>query len=624
MYSGGYFGKILRINLTDKTSKEEKLPLEIAKEFIGGAGLGIKYLFDEVKPGTDALGPENKLIFAPGPFTGTSIPCASRMAVVGKSPLTGAVGMALTGGYFPAELKFAGWDAIIVEGKAEKPTWISVKDSTVRFHDAGGLWGTMTFDCQQMIKDNLNDQNTRVICIGPAGERLSKLACIINERRAAGRKGLGAVMGSKNLKAIAVRGTGTVQITSDEKYKTARSEMLKAMKESPVLYSAFSPAGTPMVVDLTGAMGILSAKNWTATGEFVPVEELGLDAQNSRKIGKEHCYDCPVGCSQMKIAKTGPYAGILTEGPEFETIYSFGTETGVANLDAVIAADRLADELGLDSMSAGVTIGFAMELFEKGILTTADTGGLELKFGNDQAMIALLRMMAFREGIGDILTDGTKEAARKIGKGSEKYAMHIKGLELPAYDVRGAKAHGLNYATAYTGADHNRGYAFQEIFGIPVPWEVDRFAIEGKGKLTKWNQDVRAVTCDCATMCAFILDTALPATSTQNTAALMEAVTGLTFTPEEVQKVGERLNNLAKAFNIREGFTRADDTFPERLMTEPLKDGGSKGQLISKDDLKTMLDEYYTDRGWNPETGVPTRAKLADLGLGYVADLLGL
>jgi aldehyde:ferredoxin oxidoreductase len=624
MYTGGYSGKILRINLTDKSSKEEKLPLEIAKDFIGGAGLGIKYLFDEVKPGIDPLGPENKLIFAPGPFTGTSIPCASRMAVVGKSPLTGAVGMALSGGYFPAELKFAGWDAIIIEGKAEKPTWISVKDGAVRFHDAGGLWGTMTFDCQQMIKDNLNDQNTRVICIGPAGERVSKLACIINERRAVGRKGLGAVMGSKNLKAIAVRGTGSVAITSEEKYKTARSEMLKAMKESPVLYSAFSPAGTPMVVDLTGALGILSAKNWSATGEFVPVEQLGLDAQNSRKIGKEHCYDCPVGCSQMKLAKTGPYAGILTEGPEFETIYSFGTETGVANLDAVIAADRLADELGLDSMSAGVTIGFAMELFEKGILTPADTGGLDLKFGNDQAMITVLRLMAYREGIGDILTDGTKAAARKIGKGSEKYAMNIKGLELPAYDVRGAKAHGLNYATAYTGADHNRGYAFQEIFGIPVPWEVDRLAIEGKGKLTKWNQDVRAVTCDCATMCAFILDTALPATSTQNTAALMEAVTGLTFTPEEVQKVGERLNNLAKAFNIREGFTRADDTFPERLMTEPLKDGASKGQLISKEDLKTMLDEYYTDRGWNPETGVPTRAKLTDLGLGYVADLLKL
>jgi aldehyde:ferredoxin oxidoreductase len=265
-----------------------------------------------------------------------------------------------------------------------------------------------------------------------------------------------------------------------------------------------------------------------------------------------------------------------------------------------------------------------MELFERGILTPADTGGIDLKFGNDQAMMMVLRMMAFREGIGDLLADGTRVAAMKIGKGSEKYAMHIKGLELPAYDVRGAKAHGLNYATAYTGADHNRGYAFQEIFGIPVPWEVDRLSIEGKGKLTKWNQDVRAATCDCATMCAFMLDTALPATSTQNTSALLEAVTGLIFTPDEIQKVGERLNNLAKVFNIREGFTRTDDTFPERLMTEPLKDGASKGQVITKDDLKKMLDEYYTERGWDTQTGVPTRAKLEELGLSTAADLLGV
>ncbi len=620
MYSGGYSGKILRINLTDQTAKEEKLPLQMAIDFIGGAGFGIKYLFDEVKAGTDPLGPGNKLIFAPGPFTGTSLPCASRMAVTGKSPQTGAVGMALSGGQFPAELKFAGWDAIIVEGKAERPTYISIKDSVVRFHNANNAWGTLTGDCQQIIKDDLHDQNTRVCCIGPAGEHLSRMACIINERRAMGRKGLGAVMGSKNLKAIAVRGTGSVSIASPEKYKAGRAAMLKAMKESPVLYSHFAGAGTPMVLDLTGAMGILSAKNWSATGEFVPVEELGLEAQNTRKIGKEHCYDCPVGCSQMKLARSGPYAGILTEGPEFETLYSFGSATGVANLDAVIAADRLSDELGLDTMSAGVTIGFAMELFEKGILTLSDTGGLELKFGNDQAMITVLRLMAYREGIGSVLADGTKAAAKVIGRGVEKYAMHIKGLELPAYDVRGAKAHGLNYATSYTGADHNRGYAFQEIFGIPVPWPVDRLAIEGKGKLTKWNQDVRAATCDCPTMCAFILDTALPGMATQNTSTLMEAVTGLTFTPEEVEKVGERLNNLAKAFNVREGFTRADDTFPERLMTEPLKAGASKGQLISRDDLKKMLDEYYLERGWDVETGVPTRAKLDELGLGSVAD----
>ena len=623
MYSGGYAGKILRINLTNKTSTEEPLAEQMARDFIGGAGFGIKYLYDEVKPGTDALGPDNKLIFAPGPFTGAGVPCSSRMAVTGKSPLTGAVGVGLTGGHFPAEMKYAGWDVIIIEGKADKPTYVAIADNNVRFRDASHCWGTLTFDCQQIIKDELHDQNVRVCCIGPAGERLCKTAAMINERRAVGRKGLGAVMGSKNLKAIAIRGTGSVQIASEDKYRKSRTALLKAFKESPVLYSEFAQHGTPMVVDLTSALGIMPARNWTATGEFVP-KGLALDSQTTRKIGKEHCHDCPVGCSQMKMARTGSYAGVLSEGPDFETVYSFGSNNGIDNIDAVIAADRLADELGLDSVSAGVTIGFAMECFEKGILTLKDTDGIDLRFGNDEAMIKVLRKMAFRDGIGDLLADGSLAAARKIGKGTEKFAIQVKGLELAGYDVRGAKAHGLNYATSYTGADHCKGYAFQEIFGVPVPWQVDRFAIEGKGRLTMWNQDIQAVTCDCATMCKFLLDMAVPAIACQNTADLMEAITGLSLTTEDVMKVGERLTNLAKAFNIREGFTRADDTLPERLMTEPLKAGASKGQMISREDLDKMLNEYYRERGWDEKTGVPARAKLVDLGLDYVADALKL
>jgi aldehyde:ferredoxin oxidoreductase len=624
MYSGGYAGKILRINLSNKTSKEERLSEEMAQDFIGGAGFGIKHLFDEVEPGIDPLGPDNILVFAPGPFTGAGVPCASRMAVTGKSPLTGAVGMALSGGEFPTEIKFAGWDAIIIEGKADKPTYVAIKGKDVRFRDATQCWGTLTFDCQQIIKNELRDQNARVCCIGPAGEHLSKMACIVNERRAVGRKGLGAVMGSKNLKAIAIRGTDAVGIASEEKYKIARAAMLKAFKESPVLYPEFSHHGTPMVTDLTGAMGVLPAKNWTATGEFVPVEGIGRDAQATRIVGREHCHNCPVGCSQLKVAQTGSYAGILTEGPDFETVYSFGSVVGIDKVDPIIAADRLADELGLDTISAGVTIAFAMELFEKGILTLEDTDGIDLRFGNDKAIMELLRKVAFRDGLGDLLADGSLAAAKKIGKGTEKYAMQVKGLELPGYDVRALKAHGLGYATSYTGADHCRGYAFQEVFGVPVPWEVDRFAIEDKGKLTIWNQDVRTSTLDCAPMCAFLLDMAVPATACQNTATLMEAVTGLVFTPEEVMEVGERVNNLAKAFNVREGFTRADDTLPERLMTEPLEFGASKGHVISREDLDTMLDEYYSLRGWDVKTGMPTREKLTDLGLAYVADALGL
>jgi aldehyde:ferredoxin oxidoreductase len=624
MYSGGYTGKILRINLTQMTVSEEALHQEVARDYIGGAGFGIKYLFDEVPKGTDPLGPENRLIFAVGPFSGTSVPCASRMAVTGKSPLTNAVGVALTGGHFPVELKFAGYDALIIEGKAERPTYVWIKNGRTRFRDAGSVWGLKTTDSQQIIKNELNDQNARIACIGPAGENLSKIACIINEMRTAGRKGLGAVMGSKNLKAIAVRGTDSIGVASKEKLRSALRKMKEEMKQSPVLYPQFSKTGTPSNVDNTCALGIFPAKNWSATGEFTPVEQIGVEALGTRNVGRQFCSGCPVGCSQLKLARTEPYAGILAEGPEFETMYSFGGQTGVDNMDAIIAADRLADELGLDTISAGVTIGFAMELYEKGILGPSDTGGLKLNFGNHEAMISLLRQMAFREGIGDLLADGVKVAAQKIGKGSDKYALHVKGLELPGYDVRGAKGHGLNYATAFSGADHNRGYAFQEIFGIPTPYAVDRFATEGKGKLTKWNQDVRTATADCPTMCVFLLDMAVAHFATENTAALMEAVTGLTYTPEEIEKVGERINNLARAFNVREGFSRADDALPERLMTEPLQVGTSKGQFISKNDLNQMLDEYYTVRGWDLNSGIPTREKLEELGLEYVADQLGL
>jgi len=614
MYKGGYAGKILRIDLDKKTAKEEAVPEEIVKNYLGGAGFAIKCLYDEVKQKTPALDPANKLIFAVGPLTASGAACASRMAVVAKSPLTGAVGMALAGGQFPAEMKMAGYDMIIIEGKAEKPVYVTIKEGEVKFRNAEKLTGMLTTDTQLVIKEELGDHNYRIACIGPAGENQSPMACIVNERRAAGRKGLGAVMGSKNLKAIAIRGTKRPNVVDAEKFRKARQAMNKAMKESPVLYPQFSKSGTPMVVDATSEMGIYPINNWSATGEIDMVKGLGDAAQAKMIIHKAHCHDCPVGCSQIKLVTAGPYAGYMSEGPEYETTYSLGSTLGIDYLPAVIAADRLCDEYGLDTMSAGVAVGFAMELYEKGILTKKDTDGLELKFGNHSILLEMLRKITYREGIGDILSQGTRKAAEIIGKGSEFYAMHIKGLELPAYDVRGAKAHGLNYATSYTGADHNRGYAFQEIFDIPEPEKVDRFAIKGKGRLTKWNQDVRSVTCDCAPMCAFLLDMAVPGIACQNTADLVNAASGMKFTARDIEKIGERINNLARLFNIGEGFTRKDDTFPRRLMTEAIKAGASKGQLISQKDLDDMLDEYYAERGWD-KTGTPTVAKLKELGI---------
>jgi len=614
MYNGGYMGKILRIDLSSQSTKEEAVSEELAKKYLGGVGFAFKYLYDEVKPGTPALDKENKLIFAVGPLTATGVSCTSRMAVASKSPLTNTIACALSGGYFPAEMKRAGYDMIIVEGRAQKPTYVAIKGGKVSFRSAEKLSGMETTDTQLFIKDELREQNFRVACIGPAGEKLIPMAGIINERRAAGRKGLGAVMGSKNLKAIAVLGAQRPSVADPARFREARRIMNKAMKDSPVLYPGHANTGTPSVVDTTTTMGILAIKNWSATGEVNMVPGIGLDAQQAMKIMKVACADCPVGCSQVKMVTSGPYAGFLTEGPEFETTYSLGSAVGVDYLPAIIAGDRLCDEYGIDTISAGVTIGFAMELYERGILTKKDTGGLELRFGNHEAVIEMLRQMAYKEGLGAILCQGTKKAAEKIGKGSEKYAMHIKGLELPAYDVRGAKAHGLNYATAYNGADHNRGYAFQEIFGDPIPEKVDRLAIKGKGKLTKWNQDVRCVTCDCSPLCAFILDMGITAIACQNIADLVTAATGIHFTAEQIQQIGERVNNVARLFNGREGFSRKDDTFPMRLMTEPIKEGASAGQLISQADLDAMLDEYYEARGWD-KSGTPTPAKLNELGL---------
>jgi aldehyde:ferredoxin oxidoreductase len=614
MYKGGYSGKILRINLTGLTSSEEPVSLELATGFMGGVGFAFKYLYDELKPGVSALGPENKLIFAVGPLNATGAPCANRMAVASKSPLTGTIACALSGGQFPNELKRAGYDMLIVEGKAEKPTYISINDGNVRFHSAAKFSGIQTTDTQLFIKDELKDQNYRVACIGPAGEKLVPFATINNERRAAGRKGMGAVMGSKNLKAIAIRGNTKPAIANPDLFQQKRKVMLQAMKDSPMLYPTFSHTGTPVVVDVSTGLGILPITNWAGTGQTDMVPSIGVNAQKAFTIDRAFCDDCMVGCSQVKMVDKGPYAGFLSEGPEFETVYSLGSNLGIDYLPAIIAGDRLCDEYGIDTVSAGVVIGFAMELFEKGILTTQDTAGIDLKFGNHRAMIEMLRQIAYKEGLGALLSEGTQKAALILGKDTYKYSISVKGLELPGYDVRGAKAHGLNMATAYNGADHCRGYAWQEIFDIPIPEKVDRFAIRGKGKLTKWNQDVRCATTDCATLCGFILDMGVTGIACQNTADLLTAATGIEFSPENVQQIGERVNNIAKLFNIREGFTRAQDSLPYRLMHEPIKDGASAGQLISQADLDLMLDEYYSARGWDIN-GIPTPAKLQELGL---------
>lgn len=616
---GGYWGKVLRVNLTNKTYKVEPLPEKVAKDFIGGAGVGIKYLYDEVPAGTDPLSPENKLIFATGPLTGTRTPSTSRLALATKSPLTGIVCLSLSGGHFPVEFKNTGHDVLIIEGKSEEPVYLYIKDNQVEFRPADKLWGTTTHDCEHLIKTWLNDHNIRVASIGPAAENMSKIASIMNDRnRAFGRRGTGTVMASKNLKAIAVKGTKKVSIASEDAFKEVHAKMLKAFKEAPGLYPALGQHGTSSVIEILWGLGACPAKNFSATGEWNPVPGLGIATLSAKKIGKEPCYGCPVACTQVRLVKEGRYKGTVSP-PEYETVFALGAQCGIDNIDAIIYGDRLCNELGLDSISTGVTIGFAMELYERGIITKEDTGGLELKFGNEGAMLELIRQMAYREGFGAVLADGSKAAAEKIGRGAEKYAMIIKGIEMPGYDPRALKTHGFSFATTYTGADHNKGYSSQDVFGIPIPEPVDRLDPKGKGRITKWNQDAKAACCDAAVMCNFVFDAHYMPGPLEHMAELFNAVCGYNFTAEDVIKVGERINNLARAFNVREGISRKDDTFPERILTEPLKEGGSKGSYIPREQLDMMLDEYYEVRGWN-KNGIPTEEKLKELGLEYVIE----
>ena len=613
MIKGGWFGKLLRINLTNQTSAVEDIPAEVLRKYLGGATLGAKYLYDELAPGIDPLGPDNKLLYTTGPLTGSDTPCASRLNIATKSPLTGTITNSLSGGHFPAEFKWTGFDMVIIEGKSEKPVFLYIKDGKVSFRDATKFWGLNTSDTQMLIKERLNDGDVRISCIGPAGENLSMMAAIINELRACGRKGVGAVMGSKNLKAVVVRGSTKVPVADEAKFKDALKFINGELKESPLAYPVFSKVGSTCASEAVAGVGCLPSNNWQSPKEVDWVAKIGSEGLTANNQTKNPCYRCPVACSQVRMAKAGKYAGIVSEGPEFETVYSLGSGVGITDPNAIIAADRLCDELGLDTISAGVAVSMAMELVERGIMKDEDNLGLT--FGNDDAMMKMIRDMAYRQGqMGAIFADGTKRAVDKIDGDVSHYSMQIKGLELPAYDVRGFKSHGLNYATCYTGADHNKGYAAQEVFGVPYPYAVERLAIEGKGILTKFNQDLAGIF-DSVTICEFASNF-IPPTFIEAMKRLSASICGVDFTNDEMLEIGERLNNLCRMFNAREGFSRKDDSLPKRLMTEPIPVGVSKGEKISQEDLDFMLDEYYEARGWTKD-GIPTAEKLTALGLDY-------
>jgi len=614
MKYGGYAGKILRVDLTKGGTREEPLDEDAALKLLGGRGLAASILFRELKPKIDPLGPENKLIFMSGPLAGSGAPCTTRCAVVTKSPLTGIYLVTLAAGNFAGQLKAEGYDGIIVEGMAEKPVYVWLHEGKAEIRSAERYWGMMTEDTQTLLKEDLREDKIEVACVGPPGERLVQLASIISGRRAFGRGGAGAVMGSKKLKAVAVlsKQKPSIRIKNQEAYREAVSLAYKNIRENKATGQTFPKYGTPSLVLPMNEHGVLPTRNFQS-GFFDKAELISGENMRTNYVVKDKaCFACPIMCSKLTLARAGPYAGVLTEGPDYETIYSMGSECGNSNFDSIIAADRLCDDYGLDSISAGCAVAFAMECFERGILTTRDTDGIELHFGNHVALVELIGKMARREGFGDVLADGALKASRRIGRDSEKYVMHVKGMELPGYEPRGMKGMGLNYATACRGACHCRGYTVHsEIFRRNAPWPTEPFAYEGKGKLVNAIQDLRAVY-DASIFCAF----AQGAYSLDVPAKMLSAVIGVKLDEAELYRVGHRINTLERAFNVREGVTRKDDVLPERLLKEPMPEGASKGYVV---ELEPMLDEYYEQRGWNVETGIPTKVELKELGLADVA-----
>ena len=603
MVKGSYSGKILRVDLTSGSIETHPLDETVVQKFLGGRGYGAKILYDENPPRVDPFAPENRLIFFTSPFLGTNIPCSVKPCVVTKSPLSQTILMSLSGGYFGPELKFTGYDGIVIIGKAEHPVYLLIHNEEVQIKDASFAWGKDTFETQEMLKEAFGDKKARVVTIGPAGEKLVRFASIINERRAFGRGGHGAVMGAKNLKAIVVRGTKPVNLFNKNGFDAVVKELRERFKSEKA--RAFAKMGTSAVVRLVEGRGIFPTRNYQS-GTFEG--KARIDGEAREAFVKRHitCYRCPVGCSTITTAAEEPYTGIESRGPEYETLWSFGGQCGNDNLSAIIAAEDLCDRYGLDTISTGNSIGFAMECFEKGLITKEDTNGLELRFGNHEAMVEMVRKIGNRDGLGDVLAEGVYRASQKIGKNSQKLAMQVKGAEMSGYDPRGAMGQGLSYATCPRGADHQKGLVRQEVFGNPPP--IDRFATEGKAKLVKDVQDEMAFL-DAMGICCFL--TRRDITGPADYARLFPCVTGIELTEQDIWTAGERIFNLERLFNQREGFSRRDDTLPERFLTEPLREGPSAGYTVP---LQQLLDDYYRVRGWGAN-GSPTQKTLARLGL---------
>ena len=604
----GYAGRILHVDLNTGKTRVETLNEDYAKEYIGGIGLGMRLWLDNSKAGVEPFSPENPLVLALGPISGTIFPTGGNgHAFVAKSPETFAIGEAVAHGTFGAEMKRAGYDAIIFKGKSEKPVYLWIDDDSVQLLDASHLMGKSPSETEDAIKDELGDYYIRVAAIGLAGEKLSRIACIINEKtRAAGRTGLGAVMGSKNLKAIAVRGTRDIAPAKPDEFMDMVKEFHERMKGPAT--QKYRTLGTPENVLVHNALHCMPTRNYN-NAHFEGADKVSGEVLNERFVAKIiGCSSCAMRCEHEVVIPEGPYKGNMTR-MEYETLWAMGPYCGIDHLDTIIKGMELANYYGMDAISAGVIAGFAMDCYENGILSQADLDGIDAHFGNSEALIQLLEKMGKREGIGDILAEGVRIAGKKIGKGAEKLAQHIKGLEVTGYDLRCLKTAALGFAVSFRGADHNRHGAY----AYDVKGKVDRLKAEkGRGKMVRDMEDTYALI-DSFIVCKFSRGTYYKELA--DMAKLYNLVTGIDITPEELKKSGERINTIARLINIREGLGRKDDTLPWKVMNMPIPDEGPvKGAFVSQEELDLLLDDYYESRGWTLE-GVPTVEKLKEIGM---------
>ena len=584
----GYQDCVLRINLAEKKISKEALQPAWTEKYLGGKGLGIKYLYEELQPGTDPLSPANKLMFFTGPFTGTIIPCSGKLAIVSKSPATNTILDCSIGGHIAAELKYAGYDALILEEKADEPSYIVVEDDTIEIRPAGELWGQGSHAVETQLLQRYGC-GAKVLSIGPAGENLLPMACINSDYyRQAGRGGIGAVMGSKNIKAIVVKGSGSVAAANmpellDRVHHFMREDLL-----TDTNLWAYTD-GTPMIVDLAQATGILPTNNFQG-GAFDGYQQINAEAMTSNRVGKKGCFSCALGCGNYTRT-----ANSMVEGPEYETLALCGSNCGISDLAAIVEFNRLCDDLGLDTISVGNTTAFAMELTEKGI---KDFG---LRFGDVREYLTVPAKLAHREGIGAELALGVKALAARYG--GSTFAMEVKGLEFPGYEPRGSWGMGLAYATADRGACHMRSWPVaSEAFG-----DIDPFTAEGKARLVIDLQHYNAVKFSTI-LCDFW------ALSLETMAEMLGLVIGSDVTPAQLEEIGERVVNIARLFNQREGFDRKNDTLPARIFNEYITVGATAGKNLPRADFERMLTDYYAIRGWDDEGKISQR-KIAGLSL---------